>query len=441
MRITSALRPGARAAAVVEACALASAAFNSLAVPFRYSFIGDSCLGVSGWATAYLILDCLLIISTLLRLRDHFRHSAASSRTSLRWLQQLAWHLVAVACCLPWDFLFAHGSSSGSGSSSSTQPAAGAAAYCYSYRQLTRCYFAGRLVRALTVATNHAFPALGEQRATASFVQLVLHSLLPLHWYACLLYGLPRLMGAAEAAEAWVADSNVDASPLWARYVRSFDRGLLIVLGEGGHGETDVEILVSTLGLLFGTGLLAYFTSRIVEILTSTNHFEQMTRQKIGRVISFMNAANLPPELVRRCTDHLQHFMLSTSLTADTKDLLRELSAPLRDEVALASRKALVVAMLTTSKWFQGDKKPSDFFIKMLVQRLDPAVFSPGDYLIVEGEVSRGAGSREQGPWSKERLSHTPRPSAAFLRPLTLLRPRGRVLRALIVCPLALRGT
>ena len=89
-----------------------------------------------------------------------------------------------------------------------------------------------------------------------------------------------------------------------------------------------------------------------------------------GRVQNFMTSAKLPAELVHRCTEHLQHFMFSTSLTTDTKDLLRELSAPLRAEVALASRRQLVVDMLKKSGWFEGNStsRPSDFFVKMLVQ-------------------------------------------------------------------------
>ena len=47
------------------------------------------------------------------------------------------------------------------------------------------------------------------------------------------------LVGSNEGAAAWVAVSGVDERPLWARYVRSFDRGLLIFMGEGGHGLLD----------------------------------------------------------------------------------------------------------------------------------------------------------------------------------------------------------
>ena len=189
---------------------------------------------------------------------------------------------------------------------------------------------------------------------------------------------------------------------------------------------------------------MALFTSKIVEIITSTNHYEQMARQKIGRVQSFMQRAGLPKELQQRCIAHLQHFMFRTSLTADTSELLRELSKPLRDEVRpraktqlaptpthrddqsylfilvtltscrhrqsttphprtlapqvnLASRRSLVLEMLVKSGWFQGfadldgSMRIPDYFVKSLVSKLTPAAFSPADPLMVYGELGTEA--------------------------------------------------
>ena len=299
----------------LELAVVVSASVNCLVFPWRLSFIGPTCLADDSWAVVFLASDVPLYISVLaapLRYRQ--------SRLRLRQLAwRLTWDMVAIFCCLPWDAIFKFASSSGGGSSSdissnssnSSSSFSGVnnssvlpelSPFCYSYGHLTRCFFAGRVLAVLSRATNRIFPALGEQRATMSFVQLVMHALLPLHWYACLLYMLPRLMSEEDAMDAWVAVSGVDERPLWARYVRSFDRGLLVVLGEGGHGETDVEIAVSMVGLLLGTGLLAFFTSRIVEILTSTNHFEQMTRQKIGT--SQSSGPSLTPSFPRSRRPH-----------------------------------------------------------------------------------------------------------------------------------------
>ena len=350
---------------VLETVLFVAITINCVGFPFQLAFHGPAC---GGARAVYIYCDVPLWALVVLELR-RFRQRAAcprSARTAWRLMTSVLRCVGTTAASLPWDWLVASSE-----------------AWCLSYGHLPRLLFVVRLTAMVRHALNTIFPALGAQRARMLFVELVLDSLMPLHWLACLLYTVPRLTDSPELA--WVALSALDERPLWARYVRSFDRALLVVLGEGVHGETDTEVLVSMLGLLLGTGLVASFTSRIVEIITSTNQFEQMTRQKIGRVQSFMRSANLPNELVQRCTAHLQHFMFSTSLTADTADLLRELSAPLRAEVALASRKQLVVAMLHKSRWFEGTRHPpSDFFVKQLVQRLVPAVFSPEDFILVE---------------------------------------------------------
>ena len=45
--------------------------------------------------------------------------------------------------------------------------------------------------------------------------------------------------------------------------------------------------------------------------------------------------------------------------------------------------------MLHNSKWFDG--APPDLFVKLLVNRLAPAAFSPTDKLIVQGELTTEA--------------------------------------------------
>eukprot|EP00966_Prymnesium_polylepis_P252382 5834767-Prymnesium_polylepis.1 len=133
---------------------------------------------------------------------------------------------------------------------------------------------------------------------------------------------------------------------VWARYIRSYDRALLVALGEGVHGDTTVEIAVSMFGLFGGTAMLAYLTSAVVEMVRGMNALEETSRQKINQarhpahpmrvaswplphassllwhyakqligsfhpqVRQFMNNAKLPRELQARVKDHLEHVLL-----------------------------------------------------------------------------------------------------------------------------------
>ena len=63
-----------------------------------------------------------------------------------------------------------------------------------------------------------------------------------------------------------------------------------------------------------------------------------------------MRSTQIPAELRHRCLSHLKHVLVTRELTMDTAHLLRELSPPLRVEVALHSCQKLVMNMDIISK-------------------------------------------------------------------------------------------
>ena len=69
--------------------------------------------------------------------------------------------------------------------------------------------------------------------------------------------------------------------------------------------------------------------------MTNMNHLEELARAKIGRVATFCRHARIPTELAWRVNAHLEHVLLAKKVDLDTNELLAELSAPLRGEVAL----------------------------------------------------------------------------------------------------------
>eukprot|EP00966_Prymnesium_polylepis_P036472 846223-Prymnesium_polylepis.1 len=131
---------------------------------------------------------------------------------------------------------------------------------------------------------------------------------------------------------------------MWEKYVRAFDRGFLVVLGEGQRGQTREEVksggrrggtlstsivfcagpvmrpahtmvfdlccaalalsvpqvALALFGVLGGTLWLAYFTSTMVQLVTSIDLEMERARAKIGRVATFCKHASLPNELDTR---------------------------------------------------------------------------------------------------------------------------------------------
>ena len=90
---------------------------------------------------------------------------------------------------------------------------------------------------------------------------------------------------------------------------------------------------------------LAYFTSEMVQLVTHMNQRDELARSKISRVEGFAHHARLPYELNLRVKKHLEHVLLATKIDLDTNELLAELSAPLRGEVALTLTLTLTLTL------------------------------------------------------------------------------------------------
>ena len=106
----------------------------------------------------------------------------------------------------------------------------------------------------------------------------------------------------------------------------------------GSPWRVEYSALNTTMALLEqvgGVAWLAYFTSTMVQLVTNMNHLEELARAKIGRVATFCRHARIPTELAWRVNAHLEHVLLAKKVDLDTNELLAELSAPLRGEVAL----------------------------------------------------------------------------------------------------------
>ena len=94
---------------------------------------------------------------------------------------------------------------------------------------------------------------------------------------------------ATSGRNSWLQGVLYEDWPLWEKYVRAFDRALLIALADGNHGSTGVEVALSCVGLLWGVVALAYFTSTMVSLVTSLN--------QVNMVASWLSPCPMNAEL------------------------------------------------------------------------------------------------------------------------------------------------
>ena len=106
-----------------------------------------------------------------------------------------------------------------------------------------------------------------------------------------MLYWVGRVL-EADGRLLRVAEGQLMQMAPWERYIRAFDRALLVALGDASHGETSIEIMVSLAGLLGGTGLMAYLTSTVVDMVRGMNATEENARQKISQARRLITASS-----------------------------------------------------------------------------------------------------------------------------------------------------
>ena len=172
------------------------------------------------------------------------------------------------------------------------------------------------LRRAWAIVANR-FESLERRRFVGSGTRLAMLggvSLVGLHLYACVTWLVSASL-AADLRPSWLAVQAAGEAagqhpmewPSWAKYVRSLDRALLIVTGEGRRGDTHEEVAIGFVGLLGGTVFLAYFTSTMVQLVANLNLEQEAAAAKIGRVETFCKGSKLPAEVSRRIRAHTCH--------------------------------------------------------------------------------------------------------------------------------------
>ena len=197
----------------------------------------------------------------------------------------------------------------------------------------------------------------GTLSGTAVFVnpsqrlaRLLFASLLGLHWYGCITWHVAERLEVEAGESTWLtvtASSGIgpwQTWPAWARYVRSLQFATKTMIGEGDGGVAHAEKTHELVALLIGIIWMSYFTSTMVNLVTTLNMASERSLEKISMVKTFCMHANLSPELQARVMRHLEHVLLVRKLTFDWHLVLRELSAPLRSEVSLQRCKAFLMS-------------------------------------------------------------------------------------------------
>ncbi len=185
---------------------------------------------------------------------------------------------------------------------------------------------------------------------------------------------------------AWIAiwDDPGALNPINAEqpYLRSF-YWTVTTLTTIGYGDispsTRIETIFVIIVELIGAGMYGFIIGNIANIIANIDVAKSQYQEKMEKVSTFMRYKNIPPDLKHKISDYYD-YLWESRRGYDESSILTDLPKPLKTSIALFLNREIIQKVPI----FQG---ASEEFIKEIILNLEPVVFTPGDYVVIKGEI------------------------------------------------------
>ncbi len=180
----------------------------------------------------------------------------------------------------------------------------------------------------------------------------------------------------------WVNPSALNPLNASSPYLRAFYWTMTTVTTIG-YGDitpsTPLETLFVIIVELIGAGMYGFIIGNIANIIANIDIAKSQYREKMEKVTTFMRYKNIPMDLKAKITDYYD-YLWESRRGYDEASILEDLPKPLQTSVSLFLNQGIIQKVPI----FQG---ASDEFIKEIILNLRPVVFTPGDYVVIKGEI------------------------------------------------------
>ncbi|XP_010884387.1 cyclic nucleotide-gated channel cone photoreceptor subunit alpha-like [Esox lucius] len=212
---------------------------------------------------------------------------------------------------------------------------------------------------------------------------LVLYILIIIHWNACVFYALSKLLGFG--SDTWVYPNLTH--PEFGRLSRKYVYCLywstltLTTIGETPPPVNDIEYLFVVCDFLTGVLIFATIVGNVGAMISNMNAARAEFQAKIDSIKQYMEFRKVSKVLEARVVKWFD-YLWTEKKTCDEKEVLKNLPDKLKAEIAIN------VHMETLSKVRIFQDCEAGLLIE-LVLKLQPQVFSPGDYICKKGDIGR----------------------------------------------------
>ncbi|XP_019379297.1 PREDICTED: cyclic nucleotide-gated cation channel alpha-4 [Gavialis gangeticus] len=218
---------------------------------------------------------------------------------------------------------------------------------------------------------------------TFRIAKLMLYVFVTIHWNACAYFALSEFLG--RGSDTWVCPGAAQPGfdRLRRQYLYSFYFSTLVLttVGDTPEPQRPVEMLFMAAGFLLGIMGFATIMGSIGSVISTMRSADAAFYPNYDLVKHYLRLHRVGRRLERRVGRWHQHLRLEKKLTHEGR-ILQHLPERLRAEVAVSVH----LATLRKVQLFQSCERS---LLEELVLKLQPQVYSPGEYVCRKGDIGR----------------------------------------------------
>uniref|UniRef100_A0A671VBN6 Cyclic nucleotide gated channel subunit alpha 3a n=1 Tax=Sparus aurata TaxID=8175 RepID=A0A671VBN6_SPAAU len=212
---------------------------------------------------------------------------------------------------------------------------------------------------------------------------LVLYILIIIHWNACMFFAISKTIGFGTDTWVYPNISHPEHGRLARKYIYSlyWSTLTLTTIGETPPPVRDVEFLFVISDFLTGVLIFASIVGNVGAMISNMNASRAEFQAKIDSIKQYMQFRKVTKDLEARVIKWFD-YLWTEKKTCDEKEVLKNLPDKLRAEIAINVH-------LDTLKKVRIFQDCEAGLLIELVLKLQPQVFSPGDYICKKGDIGR----------------------------------------------------
>ncbi|XP_053110355.1 cGMP-gated cation channel alpha-1 isoform X2 [Hemicordylus capensis] len=244
-----------------------------------------------------------------------------------------------------------------------------------------------RINRLLRVSRMFEFCQQTETRTSYPNIfrisNLVMYIIIIIHWNACMYFSISKAIGFGTDTWVYPNIAHPEFGQLTRKYVYSlyWSTLTLTTIGETPPPVRDAEYFFVVVDFLVGVLIFATIVGNIGSMISNMNAARAEFQARIDAIKQYMQFRNVSKDLEKRVIKWFD-YLWTNKKAVDEREVLKYLPDKLRAEIAINVH-------LETLKKVRIFADCEAGLLIELVLKLQPQVYSPGDYVCRKGDIGR----------------------------------------------------